>query len=272
MTPKVSVLTPLYNTPEPILREMIESILNQSFKNFEFLLLNDSPDNTRLEEVVRSYNDPRIVFWNNTKNLGISASRNVLLARARGEFVAIFDHDDISLPDRLEKEAAFLDANKHIGVVSSRLRMLESGKVTKWPTENIDIKKALLNECVVAHTASMIRRSILDKYNIRWEEQYTPSEDFMLWVRLMGVTMFANFEEPLVLYREHPTSDAFRTKMMDASSLVRCVAQREYPFLKKHNRWVRLFGCIPFLWIRERGACDTRVYLFGKIPLFYIND
>ena len=272
MTPKVSVLTPLYNTPELILREMIESILNQSFKDFEFLLLNDSPDNTRLEEVVRSYNDSRIVFWNNTKNLGISASRNVLLARAKGEYVAIFDHDDISLPDRLEKEAAFLDANKHIGVVSSRLRMLESGKVTKWPTDNIDIKKALLSECVVAHTASMIRRSILDKYNIRWEEQYTPSEDFMLWVRLMGVTMFAHFEEPLVLYREHPTSDAFRAKMMDASSLVRCVAQREYPFLKKHNRWVRLFGCIPFLWIRERGACDTRIYLFGKIPLFYIND
>lgn len=272
MSPKVSVLTPLYNTPEPILREMIESILNQSFKDFEFLLLNDSPDNERIDEIVRSYNDPRIIFLDNVKNLGISASRNVLLARARGEYVAIFDHDDISTPDRLEKEAAFLDANPHIGVVSSRLKMLESGKVTKWPTENMEIKRALLSECVVAHTASMIRRSVLDKWSIRWEEQYTPSEDYMLWVRLMGVTMFANIAEPLVLYREHPTSDSFRAKMMDAASLVRCIAQREFPYLKKRSRWVRLFGCIPFLWIRERGAFDTRVYLFGKIPLYYIKD
>ena len=150
--------------------------------------------------------------------------------------------------------------------------MLESGKVTKWPTENMEIKRALLSECVVAHTASMIRRSVLDKWSIRWEEQYTPSEDYMLWVRLMGVTMFANIAEPLVLYREHPTSDSFRAKMMDAASLVRCIAQREFPYLKKRSRWVRLFGCIPFLWIRERGAFDTRVYLFGKIPLYYIKD
>ena len=272
MSPKISILTPLYNTPEPILREMIESILNQTFHDFEFLLLNDSPDNKEIGKVVRSYSDPRIIFWDNPKNLGISASRNVLLARARGEYIAIFDHDDVSLPQRLQKEAELLDADKSIGVVSSQLKMMKSGKVTKWPTENIDIKKALLSECVVAHTASMIRRAVLDKYNIRWEEQYTPSEDFMLWIRLMGVTMFANIAEPLVLYREHPTSDSFKEKMKDASALVRCIAQRQFPYLRRRSRWVKLFGVLPFLWIRERGACDTRIYLFGKIPLFYINN
>ena len=93
---KVSVLTPLYNTDPVFLREMIESILNQTFRDFEFILLNDSPDNREIEEIVRSYQDPRIVYVENESNLGISESRNKLLALSRGEYVAIFDHDDIS--------------------------------------------------------------------------------------------------------------------------------------------------------------------------------
>lgn len=77
--PKVSVLTPLYNTKEQYLRECIESILNQTYKNYEFILLNDSPDNKDLARIVKEYDDPRIVYLENEANLGISASRNKLI-------------------------------------------------------------------------------------------------------------------------------------------------------------------------------------------------
>ena len=106
--PKVSVLTPLYNTNPSFLKEMIESILNQTFKDFEFLLLNDSPENKELKKIVESYNDRRIIYLENEKNLGISKSRNKLLELAKGEYIAIFDHDDISLPERLENRWIFL--------------------------------------------------------------------------------------------------------------------------------------------------------------------
>lgn len=108
--PKISVLTPLYNTEPDQLKEMIESVLAQSFSDFEFLLLNDSPDNTELESLVKGFSDPRIRFFSNEENLGISESRNKLLGLASGDYIAILDHDDICYPTRLEKEAAYLDS------------------------------------------------------------------------------------------------------------------------------------------------------------------
>lgn len=104
--PKVSVLTPIYNTDPEYLRERIESILNQTFSDFEFLILNDSPDNNEIEKIVLecAKKDKRIKYSKNDYNMGITPSRNKLLEMANGEYLAIFDHDDISLPKRLEKE------------------------------------------------------------------------------------------------------------------------------------------------------------------------
>ena len=112
--PKISVLTPLYNTEPDQLKEMIESVLAQSFSDFEFLLLNDSPDNTELESLVKGFSDPRIRFFSNEENLGISESRNKLLGLASGDYIAILDHDDICYPTRLEKEAAYLDSHPDV--------------------------------------------------------------------------------------------------------------------------------------------------------------
>lgn len=121
--PDVSVLTPIYNTDPTILKITIESILNQSFKNFEFIILNDSPENSEIEEIVRSYNDPRIRYLKNKKNLGISESRNVLLHASRGKYIAILDHDDISKVNRLEKQFQYLENNPFIGVVGCWIKV-----------------------------------------------------------------------------------------------------------------------------------------------------
>lgn len=107
---KVSVLVPLYKTQESHLRAAIDSILNQTFGDFELLLLDDSPAGEDLAGIVHSYQDSRIRYVRNEINLGISASRNKLFDLAQGEYLAIMDHDDISLPQRLEKQVAYLDA------------------------------------------------------------------------------------------------------------------------------------------------------------------
>ena len=116
---KVSVCMPVYNTKPEYLREAVESILNQTFKDFEFLILSDSPDNTEIDKIISSYDDKRIKYSKNTKNIGISESRNKLLKTAKGEYIAVFDHDDISLPNRLEKEVEYLDKNPDVSVVGS---------------------------------------------------------------------------------------------------------------------------------------------------------
>ena len=94
-TPLVSVLTPVYNTNPAHLRMMIESVLNQTFTDFEFLILNDSPENKEIEKIIKEYakSDNRIQYYKNDKNLGITPSRNKLLKMAHGEYLAIFDRN-----------------------------------------------------------------------------------------------------------------------------------------------------------------------------------
>ena len=147
--PKVSVLTPIYNTEPEHLRQAIESILNQTFTDFEFIILNDRPWNTEIEDIVLAYKDARIKYVKNDKNIGISKSRNKLLSLASGEYLAIFDHDDISLPTRLEKQVDFLDKNPMVGVVSSNTEWFPGHHKTNHPSDNLEIKKHLMFADVV---------------------------------------------------------------------------------------------------------------------------
>ena len=273
--PRVSVLTPIYNTNPVHLREMIESILNQTFTDFEFLILNDSPDNTEIEEIVKSYKDKRIKYSKNEKNMGITPSRNKLLKMARGEYVAIFDHDDISVPERLALQVGFLDKNPHVGVVSGQLQYFGVDDfLSKNPEWDTDIKICLTDNCYVAHTAAMIRKSVLADNGIEYEEYYSPAEDYRLWARLMDVTNFYNFQTVLVNYRTSTTNTTATqwTKMERAHDSICLYLQNKYPahyreFLKKRapgTRFrIRLFGFIPLLKIKNNW-----VYLFEVIPLF----
>lgn len=275
--PKVSVLMPLYNTNESHLREAIESVLNQTFTDFEFLLLNDSPDNTRLDAVVAEYKDPRIKYSRNEKNIGITPSRNKLVELAQGEYLAVMDHDDISLPERFAKQVAYLDAHPETGVVGARVQNIgDNAKTSNYPENPRDIKLGLMYGCVIAHSCAMVRKSLLTEHGIRYEEVYSPSEDYALWCRLLKYTEFANLPEVLFRYRmyEGNTSKAQADKMARAATAVQAFARADNPALYqelllrgRYSTTIRLFGCIPFLKIK--GSCYRRtIYLFDFIPLF----
>lgn len=274
--PKISVLTPIYNTNPVHLRECIESILNQTFKDFEFLILNDSPDNKEIEKIVLSYKDKRIKYIKNEKNLGISASRNKLLKLAKGEYIAIFDHDDISLPNRLEEEYKILENNPEIGAVSSWMQAFD-GKDELWKTPETDfeIKKSFTQDCFFFHTAAMLRKSLLVKNGIQYEDFYTPAEDYRLWARLMKYTYFYNIQKALVKYRDfgNNTSYTQKDRMRKAHDAIQLEIINDFPgyrkaFLQEANITtfrLRLFGKIPLLKIKNNW-----VLLFEFIPLFKI--
>lgn len=280
--PKVSVLTPIYNTEPEHLRQAIESILNQTFTDFEFIILNDSPWNTEIEDIVLAYKDARIKYVKNDKNIGISKSRNKLLSLASGEYLAIFDHDDISLPTRLEKQVDFLDKNPMVGVVSSNTEWFPGHHKTNHPTDNLEIKKHLMFADVVAHTAMMVRKSVLDDNNIKYEEQYSPAEDYKLVLTLVDYTMFHNIPEVLVRYRFLETNTTHRqwAKMQNADALCRNFAARQYPYLysfytqqhvqHENKYWIRLFDLIPLIRVKQKPHKD-RWYLFGFIPLVAVK-
>lgn len=275
---KVSVLVPVYRTQEEYLRAAIESILNQTFKDFELILLDDCPEDRR-ERIVSSYDDRRIVYVQNERNLGITPSRNRLIDLAKGEYLAVFDHDDVSLPTRLEKEVRYLDEHPEVGVVGSWVGEVTERRVTKYLEHDEDIKITLMWDCPIAHSASMIRKSLLVENRIRYEEYFSPAEDYGLFARLAPLTRFYNIQEVLFNYRSHAgnTSKTQASRMLAGGYKVRALNQvinpvlwREYEMRAVRTWRVRLFGFIPFIWIRQENR-KTLVKLFG-IPILKIRS
>lgn len=257
--PKVSILIPLYNTREDHLRDAVDSILNQTFTDFELVIVDDGSTDPHIMQTIRSYDDTRIRFFVNPKNLGISSTRNRLLDLARGEYLAIMDHDDVSLPDRLQKQVAYLDANPQVGVLSCFAEYFQDRHgVWCYPVEDEDIRQALMLESVVIHSAAMLRKRVLVENGIHYEERFSPAEDYALWCSLISCTRFHNLPEVLLRYRWHATNCSVlqNEKMERAKLLVLNFARSNHP---------ALFGMV-----RENVVRTTRIKLFGCIPLMKI--
>ena len=273
---RVSVLTPIYKTDERFLREAIESVLDQTFADFELLLLDDCPEDSR-EAVVRRYDDKRIVYLKNDRNLGIAASRNKLIDLAKGEYLAVFDHDDICRPERLAKEVAYLDAHPECGVVGGWTKP-SCGTPNAYPESDHAIKLAMMEGASVWHPASMIRKSVLDAAKARYEADCSPVEDYMLWMRLLPHTTFHNLQEIVLDYRWHAgNTSVVRKRELDAQvARVKAFAKvhepelyAEYELRRETMCRVRFFG-IPLAKITVDGR-ETQVRLFDHIPLLRIS-
>lgn len=266
---------PLYNTQEEHLREAIDSVLAQTYTDFELLLLNDSPQNTRLAEIVAEYKDARIRYSVNEHNIGITASRNKLIEMAQGKYLAVMDHDDISLPERLAKQVAYLDAHPEVGVVGARIRNIgKRNNLSNYPEEAHQVKLGLMYGCMVPHSCAMIRRSVLMESGIRYEAAFSPAEDYALWCRLIPHTELVNLPDVLLQYRLHDTNTSQKQaeRMLAATAAIRACVQTEYPALfseylqhATHDTRVTILG-MPLLKITG-SQHERRYLLFNHIPL-----
>jgi glycosyltransferase involved in cell wall biosynthesis len=194
---------------EKYLRESIDSILNQTFTNFEFLVIdNSSTDSSR--NIILSYNDPRIKLIENEKNIGQAESLNRGLEKAKGKYIARMDHDDISLPNRLECQLDVMEQNPNVGVCGTFGQLIdcngENYKLKyneKMMTENEDLKPQLLFRPCFIHPSVTIRLSLLKDHNIRYEEDAVRAQDYLLWYRLSSLCDFMNISHELLKYRIH---------------------------------------------------------------------
>lgn len=250
--PMVSVLMPVYRTNPEYLRATIQSILNQTFKDFEFLILDDCPTDTR-EKVIKSFKDERIKYSQNKQNMGITPSRNTLVQMAQGKYLAVMDHDDISLAKRFEKQVAFLEKHPDVGVVGCQYQMVPNGRQSRLPTTNEEIQMGLMQDCMILHPSSMIRANILKKDP--YKAEFSPSEDYALWCDLIGQTKFYNLPEILFHYHLHEanTSKTQSQKMRDTAQKIRNIVRQKHPEL-----WQKFCQSAPHI---------VRIKLFGIIPL-----
>ena len=203
MMPKVTVLMSVYNG-EKYLREAMESILNQTFGDFEFLIINDASTDTS-KEIILSYADLRIVYVENEINLGLTKSLNEGLKLVKGEYVARMDDDDISLPMRLEKQVQFMDNNPDVGVCGTWFKLFPSGELVERPVTNDEIRLHLFRDNALGHPTVMLRVEVLKWNNFYYNPEYTYAQDYELWTRLMQKTKMHNIPEVLLKYRVHET-------------------------------------------------------------------
>lgn len=203
--PKISVIMPVYNG-EKYLKEAIDSILKQTFSDFELLLINDgSTDST--EAIIKSYDDVRMIYIKNEKNLGLIKTLNKGLDLAKGEFIARMDQDDIALPTRFEKQINIFHKNPDIGVCGTWFTCFGEGikeKTLQHPVNSESIKINLLGRSSLGHPTVMLRKSAME--NLRYDENYQSAEDYEFWVSLSRVTRLYNIPESLLKYRVHQTN------------------------------------------------------------------
>lgn len=203
----VTVLMSVYNRQD-YLREAVESILQQTFSDFEFLIVDDASTD-RTPEILESYRDPRIRVIRRDAGPGLIAALNLGLEEANGKYIARMDSDDISLPHRLEKQVAFMEEHPDTGVVAAWIVTFgdyDNGTLWRGPTTHEEIRTKMFCTCPIWNPVSMIRKNILDRYGLRYRAGYdTGGEDYKLWVEMSEVTRFASIPEVLLKYRRHGT-------------------------------------------------------------------
>lgn len=210
--PLVSVVMPVYNPNLEYLQESINSILNQTFDDFEFIIIDDNSDE-EINLFLKSIDDHRVKIKRNINNLGVTKSLNIGFGMAKGKYIARMDCDDISFPDRLQKQFDFMNENPDVIVCGCGIKKfcrydeLDSKCETYVPQIN-DMElfriRLLFCNCGPPHPTAFFNRELLIKYAINYNEDYYNSQDYAMWVSCSKVARMHIINDVMLAYRVHP--------------------------------------------------------------------
>ncbi|MEY4572068.1 MAG: hypothetical protein RLZ10_1294 [Bacteroidota bacterium] len=242
--PRVSILMPAYNAAKYIITA-IESILNQTFTDFEFIIINDgSTDET--EEIIQSYKDSRIRYFKNESNIKLIATLNKGFDLCRGEYIVRMDADDISHLDRIQKQVEFMDENPKVGLSGTAF---ESFGFINGPyyyrLMDQEIRIRLLHECHMLHPSIILRTSVIRENNIYMTVLH--GEDLDFFIRISEHTKLANLPDILINYQQLPES---MSKANSEITEINCTKIHHQLFLKLDENFtendVRIYRKIAY--------------------------
>jgi len=266
--PLISVIMATYDESEKYLRESIESILNQTFKDFEFIIVLDNPNNEKAEKIIKDYQkkDRRIIFIKNKKNLGRGASRNKAIDIAKGKYIAILDADDVATPQRLKKQFKYMENNKNIDLLFSWVYFIdENGNILREfkPKKHKfkKIKKYFFKEHLTVHPSMVVKSEILKK--LKYDEKLIRSQDYDFWVRCMANNYkFDVIEEFLLKYRI-PNRDNY---------LSRIQRQKLYSYYTLKTHWKNKKHFYNNICFWKVFFYNLTIYLFIiSMPIFILK-
>lgn len=249
MIPEISVIMPVYNV-EKYINCAIESVLEQTFENFEFIIIDDcSTDHTY--DIIAQYHDKRIVKIRNDSNLGVAASLNKAISIAKSNYLVRMDGDDVSKKDRFEKQLHFMNANPNIGISGSHMELIRSdGSIIKEQYKKIGheniIAGLFFGYTSLAHPSLIMKKDLLDTYHLRYDTAFAYAEDYDFYCRSSQYIILDNYPEPLIQYRLHPESVSHKFKeqqILDAQSALYLHLRRiRLPFTLEEFKLHTLFS------------------------------
>jgi glycosyltransferase involved in cell wall biosynthesis len=203
--PIITVIMPVFNV-EKYIKESVESVLNQTVKDFEFLIYDDCCTDDTIK-IIEEFKDDRIIIIRNTENIGLTKSLNKGIEIAKGKFIVRTDGDDICLPDRFERQLKQFERDSELGICGSWfLNFGDRNGVSVYPENHDDIQLGLLFQSQFCHVSVMIKKSVLDQFNLRYNENFITAQDYELWTRITHLTKSYNIPEVLMKCRFHSSS------------------------------------------------------------------
>lgn len=235
--PTISVLMAIYDEPIEWLKSSITSIQNQSYDNYEFIIINDNPKRGLNKIIIDDFmkSDSRIKLITNSVNLGLTKSLNIGLNISKGEYIARMDADDISLPYRLEKQVAFLKNNDNVVLCGGLVQYFGKRKgigYKQFAKGEIDLNAELIIGNPIAHSTAMLRKEILIKKNILYDEKIKYSQDYKLWCTLADFGGITVIPHVIVKYRISDTQ--ISSKKKTEQEKFECIIRTDY--IMKHVR------------------------------------
>jgi glycosyltransferase involved in cell wall biosynthesis len=263
---------------ELFLASAIESILGQTFENFEFVIINDGSTD-RSSEIIRSFNASQIQYFENDENLGLARSLNRGLSLARSKYIARMDADDISMPQRFAKQFQFLETYPEIGVVGSAVKIIDNqdviSEIRRYPESHEALKWRLCLSDPIPHPTVMMRRDVLENVG-GYREEFTTAQDYDLWTRLCRITHLANLPEILLFLRRHDmnyTSIKFsqhrKNRVRVSQAMISYYLGKEVPAYIVQRIWDRDSKTVPE--VRQaaefvKKLCETGIARNGQNP------
>lgn len=270
-----------YKTKIEYLQEAIYSILNQTFRNFELIIIDDcSQDNS--VEYIKSITDTRVKFFVNENNSGPAITRNRGLKIAKGKYIAIMDSDDISLPSRLEEQVAYMEAHPEVIVCGTWFEKFGvENKIRKPSMDNFEQYRCQLlfsnTPNTLCHSTAMMRKSMLDKFNICYDETLPKAQDYGMWVVCSRYAKISVIKHVLVRYRTHPSqisidgrksqksfADLISRRQLQELGINYCEEEKEwrYDIVKNKNDYLYFFS-----WIENIKLANYQISKFEKNSL-----
>ncbi|WP_410772551.1 glycosyltransferase family 2 protein [Fontibacillus sp. BL9] len=223
--PRASIIMPVYNNADFVM-EAVDSMLGQTYKDFELILIDDGSTDGSASLISR-ITDYRVRRIYHQKNQGLVSTLNEGLGLATGEYIVRMDSDDISMPNRLERQVSFMDQNPDIGLSAAAFASSGAERPKVNPANHEEIKTWLLFHCCICHPLVIMRNDLVQRLGVRYDSNYPHAEDYELWNRLAFETKVANLPDNLLFYRQHSGQVSHRHKAIQDES-ARRIRQRQF--------------------------------------------